>query len=76
MIAEKVGPAEIAEVIEAWTGIYRALLRKLRRTKLRMETELGKRLIGQVAMPCVWRPTLFGARVGPSDPNRPTGSLP
>ena len=44
MIAEKVGPTEIAEVIEAWTGIPTGKLLQTETEKLlHMEAELGKR---------------------------------
>ena len=76
MIAEKVGPAEIAEVIEAWTGIPTGKLLQTETDKLlHMETELGKRLIGQKDAVRAVSDAVRRSRAGLSDPNRPTGSF-
>ena len=74
MIAEKVGPAEIAEVIEAWTGIPTGKLLQTETDKLlHMEEELGKRLIGQKDAVRAVSDAVRRSRAGLSDPNRPTG---
>ncbi|OFQ22469.1 ATP-dependent chaperone ClpB [Actinomyces sp. HMSC062G12] len=76
MIAEKVGPAEIAEVIEAWTGIPTGKLLQTETDKLlHMEAELGKRLIGQADAVRAVSDAVRRSRAGLSDPNRPTGSF-
>lgn len=76
MIAEKVGPAEIAEVIEAWTGIPTGKLLQTETDKLlHMESELGKRLIGQKDAVRAVSDAVRRSRAGLSDPNRPTGSF-
>ena len=76
MIAEKVGPAEIAEVIEAWTGIPTGKLLQTETEKLlHMEDELGKRLIGQKDAVRAVSDAVRRSRAGLSDPNRPTGSF-
>ena len=76
MIAEKVGPAEIAEVIEAWTGIPTGKLLQTETDKLlHMEAELGKRLIGQKDAVRAVSDAVRRSRAGLSDPNRPTGSF-
>ena len=76
MIAEKVGPAEIAEVIEAWTGIPTGKLLQTETDKLlHMEDELGKRLIGQKDAVRAVSDAVRRSRTGLSDPNRPTGSF-
>ena len=76
MIAEKVGPAEIAEVIEAWTGIPTGKLLQTETDKLlHMENELGKRLIGQKDAVRAVSDAVRRSRAGLSDPNRPTGSF-
>ena len=76
MIAEKVGPAEIAEVIEAWTGIPTGKLLQTETDKLlHMEDELGKRLIGQKNAVRAVSDAVRRSRAGLSDPNRPTGSF-
>ena len=76
MIAEKVGPAEIAEVIEAWIGIPTGKLLQTETDKLlHMEDELGKRLIGQKDAVRAVSDAVRRSRAGLSDPNRPTGSF-
>lgn len=76
MIAEKVGPAEIAEVIEASTGIPTGKLLQTETDKLlHMEDELGKRLIGQKDAVRAVSDAVRRSRAGLSDPNRPTGSF-
>ena len=76
MIAEKVGPTEIAEVIEAWTGIPTGKLLQTETEKLlHMEVELGKRLIGQKEAVRAVSDAVRRSRAGLSDPNRPTGSF-
>ena len=76
MIAEKVGPTEIAEVIEAWTGIPTGKLLQTETEKLlHMEAELGKRLIGQKEAVRAVSDAVRRSRAGLSDPNRPTGSF-
>ena len=76
MIAEKVGPTEIAEVVEAWTGIPTGKLLQTETEKLlHMEAELGKRLIGQKEAVRAVSDAVRRSRAGLSDPNRPTGSF-
>ena len=76
MIAEKVGPAEIAEVVEAWTGIPTGRLLQTETEKLlHMEAEIGKRLIGQKDAVKAVSDAVRRSRAGISDPNRPTGSF-
>ncbi|HEY0615997.1 MAG TPA: AAA family ATPase, partial [Kribbella sp.] len=76
MVNEEVGPTEIAEVIAMWTGIPTGRLLEGETGKLlRMEDELGRRLIGQrVAVKAV-SDAVRRARAGISDPDRPTGSF-
>ncbi|PVU82778.1 ATP-dependent chaperone ClpB [Cellulomonas sp. WB94] len=76
MIAEKVGPDEIAEVVSAWTGIPAGRLLEGESAKLlRMEDVLGQRLIGQRAAVASVSDAVRRARAGISDPDRPTGSF-
>ena len=50
LVAEAVRPEQIAEVVERWTGIPVARMLEGEREKLlRMEEELGKRVIGPAA---------------------------
>ncbi|WP_136191912.1 ATP-dependent Clp protease ATP-binding subunit [Actinomyces procaprae] len=76
MIAEKVGPTEIAEVISAWTGIPVGKLMQGEQAKLlHMEDAIGKRLIGQKAAVTAVADAVRRSRAGVSDPDRPTGSF-
>lgn len=76
MIAERVGPTEIAQVVESWTGIPVGKLMQSETAKLlEMETELGKRLIGQREAVRSVSDAVRRCRAGVSDPNRPTGSF-
>lgn len=76
MIADKVGPQEVAEVIESWTGIPTGRLLQGETEKLlEMETWIGKRLIGQKSAVQAVADAVRRSRAGVSDPDRPTGSF-
>ncbi|WP_147943011.1 ATP-dependent chaperone ClpB [Microbispora sp. CSR-4] len=76
MVKEEVGPDDIAEVISSWTGIPAGRLLEGETAKLlRMEDELGKRLIGQQQAVQAVSDAVRRARAGISDPDRPTGSF-
>ncbi|WP_129338448.1 ATP-dependent chaperone ClpB [Cellulomonas endophytica] len=76
MIADKVGPDEVAEVVAMWTGIPAGRLLEGETAKLlRMEEELGRRLIGQRQAVAAVSDAVRRARAGISDPDRPTGSF-
>ncbi len=76
MIAEKVGPDEIAEVVSAWTGIPTGRLLEGETAKLlRMEEVIGGRLIGQRRAVAAVSDAVRRSRAGVSDPDRPTGSF-
>ncbi len=76
MVKEEVGPEEIAEVVEAWTGIPTGRLLEGETQKLlHMEETLGQRLIGQKAAVQAVSDAVRRSRAGISDPNRPTGSF-
>ncbi|MGO4258748.1 ATP-dependent chaperone ClpB [Marmoricola sp. RAF53] len=76
MVAEEVGPAEIAEVVEAWTGVPTGRLLEGETAKLlRMEEIIGRRLIGQRAAVSAVSDAVRRSRAGISDPDRPTGSF-
>ncbi len=76
MVREEVGPDEIAEVVAAWTGIPTGRLLEGETGKLlRMEDELGRRLIGQRRAVTAVSDAVRRARAGISDPDRPTGSF-
>ncbi|MBL1072915.1 ATP-dependent chaperone ClpB [Nocardia sp. 2] len=76
MLKEEVGPDDIAEVVAAWTGIPVGRLMEGETQKLlRMEEELGRRVIGQQEPIAAVSDAVRRARAGVADPNRPTGSF-
>ena len=76
MVNEKVGPEEIAEVVEAWTGIPTGRLLEGETAKLlQMEDIIGQRLVGQRPAVNAVSDAVRRSRAGISDPNRPTGSF-
>jgi ATP-dependent Clp protease ATP-binding subunit ClpB len=76
MVSEFVGPDDVAEVVAAWTGIPVGRLLEGETAKLlRMEEELGKRLIGQTEAVRAVSDAVRRARAGISDPDRPVGSF-
>ena len=76
MVKEEVGSDDIADVISSWTGIPAGRLLEGETQKLlRMEEELGRRLIGQDEAVRAVSDAVRRTRAGISDPNRPTGSF-
>ncbi|MCA0274983.1 MAG: ATP-dependent chaperone ClpB [Proteobacteria bacterium] len=76
MVAESVRPEQIAEVVERWTGIPTTKMLEGEKDKLlRMEDELGRRVIGQRAAVEAVSRAVRRARAGLSDENRPLGSF-
>ena len=76
MVEEAVRPEQIAEVVERWTGIPTSKMLEGEREKLlRMEEELGKRVIGQKAAVTSVANAVRRARAGLNDENRPLGSF-
>jgi ATP-dependent Clp protease ATP-binding subunit ClpB len=76
MVEEAVTPEQIAEVVERWTGIpVDRMLEGEREKLLRMEEELGKRVIGQREAVQAVSNAVRRARAGLNDPNRPLGSF-
>ena len=76
MVADHVGPDDIAEVVAAWTGIPAGRLMQGETEKLlQMEQLIGRRLIGQERAVSEVSDAVRRARAGISDPNRPTGSF-
>ncbi|MEV5277526.1 ATP-dependent chaperone ClpB [Streptomyces sp. NPDC052811] len=76
MVKEEVGPDDIADVVGAWTGIPAGRLLEGETQKLlRMEAELGKRLIGQLEAVQAVSDAVRRTRAGIADPDRPTGSF-
>ncbi|GGP97816.1 ATP-dependent Clp protease ATP-binding subunit ClpB [Actinomadura coerulea] len=76
MVKEEVGPDDVADVVASWTGIPAGRLLEGETAKLlRMEDDLGRRLIGQEAAVRTVSDAVRRARAGISDPDRPTGSF-
>jgi ATP-dependent Clp protease ATP-binding subunit ClpB len=76
MVKEEVGPDDVADVVSSWTGIPAGRLLEGETAKLlRMEDELGKRVIGQARAVQAVSDAVRRARAGVSDPDRPTGSF-
>ncbi|MFD5326545.1 ATP-dependent chaperone ClpB [Streptomyces sp. NPDC127092] len=76
MVKEEVGPDDIADVVGAWTGIPAGRLLEGETQKLlRMEDELGRRLIGQGDAVRAVSDAVRRTRAGIADPDRPTGSF-
>jgi len=76
MLKEEVGPDDIAEVVQAWTGIPAGRLLEGETQKLlRMEDGLGKRVVGQPDAVRAVSDAVRRARSGVADPDRPTGSF-
>ncbi|WP_150248776.1 ATP-dependent chaperone ClpB [Nocardiopsis deserti] len=76
MVKDEVGADEVADVVSAWTGIPVGRLMEGETSKLlRMEEELGRRLIGQKDAVAAVSDAVRRARAGISDPDRPTGSF-
>ena len=76
LVAEAVRPEQIAEVVERWTGIPVARMLEGEREKLlRMEEELGKRVIGQRPALTAVANAVRRARAGLNDEGRPLGSF-
>jgi ATP-dependent Clp protease ATP-binding subunit ClpB len=76
LVGEEVGAEQIADVVEAWTGIPTGrMLQGETARLLEMESVIGKRLIGQEAAVLAVSDAVRRSRAGISDPNRPTGSF-
>ncbi|WP_371517926.1 ATP-dependent chaperone ClpB [Kitasatospora sp. NBC_01300] len=76
MVKEEVGPDDVADVVASWTGIPAGRLLEGESAKLlRMEEELGQRLIGQAEAVRAVSDAVRRTRSGIADPDRPTGSF-
>ena len=76
MVEEQVRADDVADVVAAWTGIPAGRLLEGETAKLlRMEDELGRRVVGQVEAVRAVSDAVRRARAGISDPDRPTGSF-
>jgi ATP-dependent Clp protease ATP-binding subunit ClpB len=76
MVKHEVGPDDVADVVSSWTGIPAGRLLEGESGKLlRMESEIGKRLIGQSRAVGAVSDAVRRSRAGVADPDRPTGSF-
>ncbi|MBC9955053.1 AAA family ATPase [Leucobacter sp. cx-42] len=76
MVNDQVTDEDIAGVVAAWTGIPVGRLMQGETEKLlALESELGKRLIGQTDAVTAVADAVRRTRAGIADPNRPTGSF-
>ncbi len=76
MVKEEVGPDDVADVVSSWTGIPAGRLLEGETGKLlRMEEELGNRIIGQATAVQAVSDSVRRSRAGIADPDRPSGSF-
>ncbi|MCV6574821.1 MAG: ATP-dependent chaperone ClpB [Cohaesibacter sp.] len=76
MVERVVTPDHVAHVVSRWTGIpVDKMLEGERDKLLRMEEELGRRVIGQADAVSAVSKAVRRARAGLQDPNRPIGSF-
>ncbi len=76
MLKEEVGPDDVADVVSAWTGIPAGRLLEGETAKLlRMEDELGRRVVGQAEAVRAVSDAVRRARAGIAEEDRPTGSF-
>lgn len=76
MVQETVTPDNVAHVVSRWTGIpVDKMLEGERDKLLRMEDEIGKRVVGQGEAVQAVSKAVRRARAGLQDPNRPIGSF-
>ncbi|HYM72352.1 MAG TPA: ATP-dependent chaperone ClpB [Stellaceae bacterium] len=76
MLEEAVTPEHIAGIVSRWTGIpVDKMLSGEREKLLRMEENLGRRVIGQNEAVVAVSNAIRRARAGLQDPNRPIGSF-
>lgn len=76
LLEETVTPDHVAQIVSRWTGIpVDRMLEGEREKLLRMEDELGKRVIGQGEAVQAISKAVRRARAGLQDPNRPIGSF-
>ncbi|PWJ11437.1 ATP-dependent chaperone ClpB [Jannaschia seohaensis] len=76
MVEEAVRPEQIAGVVERWTGVpVSKMLEGEREKLLRMEDELGRRVIGQRQAVTAVANAVRRARAGLNDEARPLGSF-
>jgi len=76
MVEEEVTADQVAQVVSRWTGVpVDRMLEGEKAKLLRMEDELGKRVIGQAEAVKAVATAVRRARAGLQDPRRPIGSF-
>jgi ATP-dependent Clp protease ATP-binding subunit ClpB len=76
MVEETVTPDHIAHIVSRWTGVpVDKMLEGERDKLLRMEDEIGQRVVGQGEAVQAVSKAVRRARAGLQDPNRPIGSF-
>ena len=76
MVEEAVTADHVAQVVSRWTGVpVDRMLEGEKEKLLRMEEQLGKRVIGQAEAVKAVSTAVRRARAGLQDPNRPIGSF-
>jgi len=76
MLKEEVDPEEIADVVSRWTGIpVKALVESEKSKLLKLEEELGKRVVGQYEAIQAVSDAVRRSRAGLSDEKKPIGSF-
>ncbi len=76
LLRNKVQSEEIADIVSRWTGIPVSKMMEGEQQKLlRMEEEIGERVIGQEDAVTAVANAIRRSRAGLSDPNRPNGSF-
>src|SRR6267378_2296845 len=75
-LKEEVDAEDIAEIVSKWTGIpVTKMLESEKERLLKLEEELGRRVIGQKEALAAVSNAVRRARAGLQDQNRPTGSF-
>jgi len=76
LLRNKVQTDEIAEIVSRWTGIpVNKMMEGEQEKLLRMEDEIGQRVVGQQEAVVAVSNAIRRSRAGLSDPNRPNGSF-
>jgi ATP-dependent Clp protease ATP-binding subunit ClpB len=76
MVAEAVTANDVAQVVSRWTGVpVDKMLEGEKEKLLKMEEEIGKRVIGQEEAVIAVSTAIRRARAGLQDPHRPIGSF-
>ena len=76
LVDEAVSANHVAQVVSRWTGVpIDKMLEGEREKLLKMEEELGRRVVGQKEAVAAVSTAVRRARAGLQDPNRPIGSF-